>query len=121
MNFSHFSYLGELTCNEWFLLFLTEMKSNPADSEIAGLRELLSWVQFPLIKKSSLCPLSRLPSITQLVAVDSYYYEELVRTRQDESSLLSHSLKKSNLQVFNRNECTANYYNNNNCNIINNK
>ena len=69
------------------------MKSNPAVSEIAGLRELLSWVQFPLIKKCSLCSLGRLPSITQLVAVDSYNYKELVRTRQDESSLLSYSLR----------------------------
>lgn len=53
------------------------------------------------------------------VAVDPYNYEKLVRTRQDDVSLLLYSLRKSNLYVFNRDECTANY-NTNNYNIIDN-
>lgn len=53
------------------------------------------------------------------VAVDPYNCEKLVRTRQDDASLLLYSLRKSNLYVFNRNKCTANY-NTNNYNIIDN-
>jgi len=104
--------MGEFIYNEWFLVVLPEMKSNQFP-RLPGWDSCSRWCSFHwLIKKCFLCSLGRLPSITQLVAVDPYNYEELVRTRQDDASLLSYSLRKSNLQVFNRNERTANYNNN---------